>query len=230
MRRISIFITSLILVGLIIILLSKQFPNALSNDQNKIGLIISLIVATSLISKLAVNNTRFATLFKQLSAWFAVTLLIIIGYSYQYELKQFSNRIIANVIPGHGQGNDDGSVTYYAGQNGHFEVIGIINDDKKVQFLFDTGASVGSLTFEDAIRIGIDVNSLSFNMPLNTANGVSFAARVTLPKIQVGPIIIYNVESVVSKPGASDISLLGMSFLSRLKQFNFQGNSLTLRN
>ena len=106
----------------------------------------------------------------------------------------------------------------------------MINDEQRIKFLFDTGASLISLTSEDASDLGIDIEKLNYNYPLSTANGISLGARINLAKVQVGPITVYNVEAVVNKPGTSDISLLGMSFLSRLKEFIFKGNSLTLTN
>ena len=106
----------------------------------------------------------------------------------------------------------------------------MINDTQRVQFILDTGASLVSLTAEDAQSMGINLDELNYNYALSTANGISFGARIRLAKMQVGPIIINNVDAVVSKPGRSDTSLLGMTFLSRLKQFSIKGNSLTLVN
>jgi aspartyl protease family protein len=87
-----------------------------------------------------------------------------------------------------------------------------------------------SLTAEDAKNRGIDIISLNYNFPLSTANGTSYGARIRLASIAVGPIVLADVDAVISKEGSSDISLLGMSFLGRLKQFLIKGNTLTLVN
>lgn len=223
----------IILSGLIIAivtLLLKHYPHALDNDRSKIAFFVSSIMLSGFIYRISQSRMKLANILKQLIGWLTICLIILTGYSYQHEIKQVGNRISANLIPGYGQGNGDGSVTFYAGENNHFEVTALINDEQRIKFLFDTGASLISLTSEDASDLGIDIEKLNYNYPLSTANGISLGASINLAKVQVGPITVYNVEAVVNKPGTSDISLLGMSFLSRLKEFIFKGNSLTLTN
>jgi aspartyl protease family protein len=70
---------------------------------------------------------------------------------------------------------------------------------------------------------------LSFNVPVQTANGTAFAASVRLPSISVGPIVMEQVEALVAQPGALKESLLGMSFLRRLRSYEFSGDYLTFR-
>jgi aspartyl protease family protein len=230
MKNTTNFIILILMLAALVALLFKHFPNALASDQAKLSIAFSLIVIISMISKIASHKIQFGALIRQLTGWVLISLLIITGYSYQYEIKQFGNRLSATVIPGYGQGNGDGSVTYYAGDNGHFAITALINMEARIQFLLDTGASLVSLTYEDAKSIGINVDDLNYNYALSTANGMSYGARVNLATMQVGPIILENVEAVVSKPESSDTSLLGMTFLSRLKQFAIKGNSLTLVN
>ena len=43
------------------------------------------------------------------------------------------------------------------------------------------------------------------------------------------PIQIRDVEALVSKPGTLKESLLGISFLKRLRSYEFSGDFLTLR-
>lgn len=230
MKKSYNFIIIIILIGVMFALLFKHFPNAIATSQNKIALIISIVAIVSALSRVATSNIKFFTLLKQMTAWLVISLLIITGYSYQFEIKEFGNRISATIIPGYAQGNRDGSVSFYAGSDNHYTINALINNIEQIQFLLDTGASMISLTAEDAVKIGIDINSLNYNFPLSTANGISYGARININLVQVGPIIIDNVEAVVNKPGASDISLLGMSFLGRLRQFDIKGNKLTLMN
>ena len=103
-------------------LLAKHFPNALDSSQSKLSITVSLIVVISMLSKLANHHFKWGIFIRQITGWVVITLLIITGYSYQYEIKQFGNRISATIIPGYGQGNGDGSVTFYAGSNGHFQI------------------------------------------------------------------------------------------------------------
>ncbi len=69
-----------------------------------------------------------------------------------------------------------------SGQNGHFFVTADINGSS-IKVLVDTGASAVALSYEDAQEIGLRPNSLTFDIPVSTANGVAKAAAVTLDKI-----------------------------------------------
>jgi aspartyl protease family protein len=96
-----------------------------------------------------------------------------------------------------------------------------------VRFLLDSGASSVVLTRQDARRVGISVNELDFTQPTQTANGVVFSAPVVIPRIDVGSIRVDDVKGAVSRGGLTH-SLLGMSFLSRLKSWRVEGSQLIL--
>lgn len=230
MKVIIKFIVVALCFGALLLLLNKNFPNALSDDQNKVSLISSVAILTLIISRISVGNIRISSLVNQFLGWVLICLVIITGYSYKLELERFSDRLAANIIPGYAQENSDGSVTFYAGSNGHFNISAKVNDSRKIKFLFDTGASLVSLSNMDARSLGIDVDNLEYNSPSSTANGTSWGARIRLDKIQVGSIIVYDVSASVSQEGALDTSLLGMSFLGELKEFRIQENKLTLTN
>ena len=50
-----------------------------------------------------------------------------------------------------------------------------------------------------------------------------------LRNLTLGPITLNDVEALVAKPGALKENLLGMSFLSRLRSYEFTTDMLTLR-
>ena len=54
------------------------------------------------------------------------------------------------------------------------------------------------------------------------------AAEIRLDQIAVGPIVMRNVPALVARPGALDESLLGMSFLERLKSYTVERGRLVL--
>ena len=95
--------------------------------------------------------------------------------------------------------------------------------------LIDTGASTVVLKPADAQKLGIDVERLRFSVPVQTANGTTYAAHVRLRNLTLGPISLNDVEALVAKPGALKENLLGMSFLSRLRSYEFTTDFLTLR-
>jgi aspartyl protease family protein len=98
-----------------------------------------------------------------------------------------------------------------------------------MSLLVDTGASTVVLREADAMRLGVDTRRLNYSVPVQTANGVTYAAHVRLTSIAVGSIQIQGVDALVAKPGALRENLLGMTFLSRLRSYEFSGEFLTLR-
>ena len=95
--------------------------------------------------------------------------------------------------------------------------------------IVDTGASTIVLRPADARKAGIDPKSLTYRVPVLTANGRAMAARVRLDSVAIGPLDRKNVDALVAQPGALTQSLLGMSFLSRLRSYEFSGDFLRLR-
>lgn len=111
--------------------------------------------------------------------------------------------------------------------NGQFYTQARVNSGS-VKFLIDTGASVVALTLEDARRAGINVRSLIYDRPVDTANGRTMAAAVTLKHLQIGGVRVQNVSAVVLPEGLH-VSLLGMSFLGQLQKVEATPNQLILR-
>jgi aspartyl protease family protein len=116
-----------------------------------------------------------------------------------------------------------------SGRNGHFVTAARINN-RGVDVLVDTGASSVALSYEDAERVGLKPGTLDFNVPVQTANGVSKAARVVLRKVEIDTVRVSDVEGMVLQKGALRGTLLGMSFLSRLRSFSVENGKLVLKN
>jgi len=113
--------------------------------------------------------------------------------------------------------------------NGHFVTSADINN-RAVEVLVDTGASVVALSYEDAERVGLKPKNLTFDVGVSTANGVAKAARVMLREVEIDNVRVDNVEGLVLPKGAMRGTLLGMSFLSRLKSFSVEDGRLILKN
>ena len=93
--------------------------------------------------------------------------------------------------------------------------------------MIDTGASNIALTKQDAINLGFDLKALNYTRTYSTANGTSKAAPVQLDTVQIGDIVFKNIEATVGK-GELDVSLFGMSIISRFKSFNLDKDLLVL--
>lgn len=93
----------------------------------------------------------------------------------------------------------------------------------------DNGAATVILRSTDAEKAGIDIDRLSYDTPLKTANGVSYLAPVRLKSVRIGPLVMTDVEGMVARAGTLNENLLGTSFLRRLSSYVVAGNFATLR-
>jgi aspartyl protease family protein len=110
---------------------------------------------------------------------------------------------------------------------GHFNVDGRVNG-RSLQFVIDTGASLIALTADDAAQLGIHPAESEYTAVLRTANGTVRAAPTTLDMVEIGDIAVHDVRAVVMPDGALSENLLGMSFLSRLRHFDYADGKMVL--
>lgn len=120
-----------------------------------------------------------------------------------------------------------GSAALQRAPDGHWRAESRVNG-RKVEMLVDTGATMVALTQDDAKAAGIDVRRLRYDARVRTASGTARAAEVTLERVQIGAVRVRDVEALVIERGL-DVSLLGMSFLNRLEQFQVRGQVLRLQ-
>lgn len=121
-----------------------------------------------------------------------------------------------------------GSVMIAADQGGQFNTSVEIGG-QLVPMLVDTGATVIALSAKDAQLLGISPLPSDFTVKISTANGVIKAARTTLSEVRLENITVRDVQAVVMPEGALQKSLLGMSFLRKLKRFEVASGKLILR-
>lgn len=115
------------------------------------------------------------------------------------------------------------------GRGGHYRADVRVNG-RKFKMMVDTGASLIALTAKDAKRMGVYPNRDKFVYQTRTANGLARIAIVTLKNVKIGGIRVQNVKASVHQGKGLDTNLLGMSFLNRLRKFNFEGDTLTMVN
>ena len=110
---------------------------------------------------------------------------------------------------------------------GHFAVDGVV-DGRRIGFMVDTGASVIALTQRDAGRLGYHPGLREYVGQVRTANGTVRVAPVKLNMVEIGGVIVRDVEAVVMPDEALSENLLGLSFLSRLRRFEYREGRLVL--
>jgi aspartyl protease family protein len=110
---------------------------------------------------------------------------------------------------------------------GHFLTEGRI-DGQRIGFMVDTGASVVALNESSAARFGLRPSRGDYNAAVTTANGTVKAARTRLAMLDVGGLIVRDVEAMVLPDEALSENLLGLSFLSKLRRFEYANGQLVL--
>lgn len=169
---------------------------------------------------------------RQLALWCIIILLLTAGYVFRYDLQDVASRFTGGIVPGSpisGQ-NDAGrpTVTLVRSDNGHFEAVAGVNGTS-VRFLVDTGATSIVLSSADARAVGLDPESLSFTIPVQTANGVGRSAATRVERLYLGGIERNDVPVLVAEPRRLGRSLLGQQFLESLSSYEKRGDRLILR-
>jgi aspartyl protease family protein len=95
------------------------------------------------------------------------------------------------------------------------------------QMLVDTGASVVALTGADAKTMGINWTPDQVVPIAQGSSGPVLGLPVTLDRVQVGSIEVQGVQAIVVPDGLG-VSLLGQSFLGRLKHVDISGDKMVL--
>jgi aspartyl protease family protein len=216
-----------VLIGLValVALLHNAFPYVLE-DENARMRVLYLVV---LLCFLAAGGSRLRgrplpKLARDAAIWLAIIVALVFAYSFRDELGH--SRIMAELVPAQVQVEGDGTLSIKASEGGHFFVEGKVND-VAVRFLIDTGASDIVLAPDDARRAGLDTDALDYTHYATTANGTGAGARVMLNSLTIGSIALHHMPASVNKVWMQE-SLLGMSFLHRLKGFRVEGDRLIL--
>jgi aspartyl protease family protein len=120
-----------------------------------------------------------------------------------------------------------GRVRLPADSRGHFNGTFRING-KPVDGVVDTGASLIAINESTARRLGFSGNGLDFRYKISTANGATDGAHVVLDRVEIGSVRVRDVDAMVLRDKALSETLVGMSFLKKLKSYQAQDGSLTL--
>lgn len=110
---------------------------------------------------------------------------------------------------------------------GHFNAEFRLNG-RAVPGMVDTGATLVAINTSTARRIGVKLAPTDFRYTVKTANGETRAAGAVIEKLQIGRILVENVEAVVLDDDALDQTLIGASFLNRLGKYQVEDGALLL--
>jgi len=217
------------------LLISNESGMIAGLDSNIFGYVALLVALAVFVGggMLGSYRGRAGAMMRDAVTWLALGLGLVTLYAYKEELMPIAARVVGELLPGSAMTVEQstGGVTEVRIRkrlDGHFTATVKVNG-KSISMIVDTGASTIVLRPEDAKKAGIDVSRLTYRVPVLTANGRTIAARVRLDEVAIGPLDRKKVDALVAQPGALTQSLLGMSFLSRLRSYEFSGDFLRLR-
>jgi aspartyl protease family protein len=180
-----------------------------------------VLVGSSLIAR----RLSISHIAKMVAGWLLIFAVVLVGYSYRFELNRVVRRVTGDLLGERGQTVGD-TLRVPMAPDGHFWVRARINGED-VRFLVDSGATTTALSAASADAAQIDIDRDGFSVTINTANGVVQARRARIGRLALGPITSRDLAAVVS-PAFSDINVLGMNFLSSLKGWRVEGQTLVL--
>ncbi|RTL93492.1 TIGR02281 family clan AA aspartic protease [Ancylobacter aquaticus] len=201
-----------------------------ANDLAQLVFYGSLLMVVG-ASVFATFTGRLGEALRAAALWLVIFAVLAVGYTYRVELHAVAYRVLAELAPGYAVPLADNgpAVEVARARDGDFNVRVEVNGNR-IPMLVDTGASSVVLTPEDAVAVGLPLEFLRYDIPIDTANGRGRAAAVVLDRIGIaGSIDERDVPALVASPGTLKHSLLGMTFLSRLASFEIRGEKLVMR-
>ncbi len=227
MRRLLLLLLA-VLTGALLVLVVQQNDAALAEllETSSLATKITALVLLGLAAAVLFRQ-RFTRVFESVLIWVVIVLLLALGYTYRFELREVGDRMLAELIPGRAATRGH-TVEIARGGGGGFSVATQVNG-ARVAMVLDTGASAVVLTQEAAKAAGLPLEVLNYSVSVDTANGRARAAPVTLDRLSVGGITERSVPALIAQPGQLRTNLLGMSFLNRLESWEVRGDRLMMR-
>jgi aspartyl protease family protein len=216
-------------IGLIALVLRHDRGSVGGLDVGDFGSLVYKLALLVFIggALLALFRERIAYAFQAAMFWVVIGLLLVVGYTYRYDLRDVGDRVLSELLPGRAA-TRGGAVEISRGRGGEFQIITQVNG-ASIAMVLDTGASAVVLTQEAAKAAGLPLEMLNYSVSIDTANGRARAAAVTLERVGIGSIVEKSVPALVVQPGQLKTSLLGMSFLSRLERWEVRGDRVVMR-
>lgn len=180
-----------------------------------LGLLVSVIAGYFFMQ----NRLRLGKTMQMLGIWVLIFIGAIAGVGLWQDIR-------TTVLPQQAAFVESGEVVVPRARDGHYYLNININGEP-VDFVVDTGATDIVLTREDAARIGLNPDDLTFLGQAMTANGMVQTAMVRLAEMELGPFTDVAVRASVNG-GEMSRSLLGMSYLERFERIEIADNQLVL--
>jgi len=227
-RRLISLLLAVLAIALCVLLLRGNevvWSELAALDASSVETRIVALVLLAIVV-LALFRQRFPNALQSAAVWALIALVLVLAYTYRFELRDVSDRVLAEIIPGRAVTRGH-TVEIARGTGGSFAVTTQVNG-ARIAMVLDTGASAVVLTQEAARTAGLPLEVLNYSVHVDTANGRAWAAPVTLDKVSIGGITERSVPALITQGGLRT-NLLGMSFLNRLQSWEVRSDRLLLR-
>lgn len=196
----------------------------MTGDQNAqvMAAVMMLVLAGS---SLIARRLPIGQAARMIAGWVIIFAIVLVGYSYRFELNEVVRRVTGDLLGEHGQAVGD-TLRVPMAPDGHFWVRARVNG-QDVRFLIDSGATTTAMSAASAQAAGVDIEQDGFPVTINTANGIVEARSGRIARLSLGPIRSKDVGVVVAA-AFGNTNVLGMNFLSSLKGWRVEGRTLVL--
>ena len=177
------------------------------------------------VSALIARRVPILRIVLSLASWAVIIGLLVIVVGQRERFDPYLQRI-ASVLKIADQTVVGRETRIRMAADGHFWAR-VTLDGVPRRMLIDSGATVTALSTRTAQAAALDVRNSAFPMILNTANGQISAQTATVRELRLGDIAARGLGVVVS-PAFGDTDVLGMNFLSKLKSWRVEGQTLIL--
>lgn len=229
MRRRFLWITLAILAAIMVYLVVQRNGSLASVETVDFTSLTIRVLSVVFVVAIGITffRERLTQALEAAVVWVVIALLLLLAYTYRFELQDVADRVLTELVPGHASSH--GRVVEVArGRGGNFSVVTQING-ARISMVLDTGASSVVLTHEAAKAAGLPLEVLAYTVNVDTANGRAHAAPITLDQLTIGGMTERAVPALIAQPGQLKSNLLGMTFLNRLESWEVRGDRLIMR-
>ena len=196
----------------------------MTGDQTA-GIITGVMCLTLAASSLAARRLPMGRTLKMALAWVAIFAGVYVLMLFRGTGAEIWSRAKVDLF-GAQPGLSGGTVRINAREDGHYYVTGRING-YDAEFLVDSGATETAISTTVANASGVTDDGMP-PIPISTANGMAFHKTARIERLEIGSIVQTNARATIGD-NLGDTNLLGMSFLSQLKSWRVEGNTLVLQ-
>lgn len=197
----------------------------MTSDQTA-NLLYSLLFLVLVVSSLAARRLSIGVTVKYALAWLAIFAGAIVLYSFRDIARQVWEQVRTELFPG-APVQDGKTIRVRMEEDGHFHVDAQVNGHT-LNFLIDSGATSTTLSKTGASEAGVVIDRYGFPVATQTANRVAMMTRARIGSLSIGSIVRTDFPVLVSADQEDAVNLLGMNFLSSLRNWRVEGREMLL--